>query len=355
MHKYGGCIMASETSTWKNYWNSEDYDTWKEEAKKAWGDTSFSNYDSAKDRSEYAWDGAKAQSKRDASTAGNILGGAGIGAAAGSVLGPLGGLVGGLLGGLFGWLFGLGNDTTEQDKKSYNSYLDEIIYNKENLTTEYNQALEDLQTQRDNLLEQINTQNERYQRSTDITISNRNAQQKVEATQIYAQSKENTSQIRQMQTELVKQTASQTSKLATSGLRNTGSAQSSIAYSYEQGLEKIQDTKYQMDVSLYVSNSQMASNYQSSTYTAYSYQDSIADNITSYQQWLEKLETTLARTKEKYEKEMERYNQALEDLTATQDFNAFGTFLSGLTSGAGSILNISNTFLKGRSILSSNS
>lgn len=345
--------MALETESWSTYWNSDDYSQWKEKGESAWGDTSFASYDSSQDKETYGWDSKKAQSKRDAQTVGNILGGAAVGAAAGSVLGVVGGFVGGIIGGLFGWLFGLGNDTTEQDKKTYNSYLNEIIYNKENLTTEYNQTLEDLQTQKDRLLEQLNTQNERYQRATDTTISNRNSQEQVEATQIYAQSKANTSQIREMQSELVKDTASQTSKLATSGFRNTGSAQSSIAYSYEQGEQKIQDTKYQMDTSLYVSNSQMASNYSSSTYTAYSYQDSISDNITSYEQWLEDLETTLARTKEQYEKEMAKYDEALEELTQTQDFNAFGTLLSGFTSGAGSIINIADTFIKGNSILTS--
>lgn len=345
--------MALETESWNTYWNSEDYSQWKQKGEDTWGDTSFASYDSSKDRETYSWDSDLANSNRDARTAGNVLGGAAVGAAAGSVLGPIGGIIGSVLGGLFGWLFGLGNDTTEQDKKTYNSYLNEIIYNKENLTTEYNQALEDLQTQKDRLLEQLNTQNERYQRLTDKTISDRNSQEQVTATQIYAQSKENTSQIREMQTELVKDTASQTSNLATSGFRNTGSAQSSIAYSYEQGEEKIKDTKYQMDVSLYVSNSQMASNYSSSTYTAYSYQDSISDNITSYQQWLEDLETTLTRTKEKYDREMEKYDEALEELTQTQDYNGFGTFLSGLTSGAGSVINIGKTFLSGASLLSS--
>ena len=329
--------MATDTSTWANYWNSDDYNEWQSATTTAWGDASAKEYNSDADRETYGWDSEKANSKKGTRITGSVFGGMATGAVAGLALGGIGALIGGVLGGIFGGLFGLGNDNTEAEKRQYESYLNQIIYQKENLTAEYNQTLESLQRQRDNQLEQLNTLNERYQRATDRTVVERDSQEQVTATEIYAQSQENTSQIREAQTELVKETASKTSQLATSGFRNTGSAQSSIAYYYEEGEKKIEETKYQMDTALYVSNSQMANNYSSSTYTAYSYQDSIADNITTYKNWLEELEASISNLNENYEREMEKYNQALEELTQTQDYNGFGTFLSGFTSGASSL------------------
>lgn len=317
--------MATDTSTWTNYWNSEDYNEWKSKADKSWGDTALATYTDTEDRKNYGWEA------RSSKSTGSILGGAAAGAVAGSALGGIGAVVGGLLGGLFGWLFG--GSSSSISKAQYNSYLDEIVYGKENLTTEYNRQLEDLKTERDRKLEQYNTLNSRYQAATNRTVEARDSQEELQATQIYAKSKENTQEIREAQKSLQKQTASKVSSLATSGLRNTGSASESIAYSYKEGTEKIENAKYQMDVDLFTSNSQMASNYASSTYTAYGYQDSIKDNVTEYSNWLEDLETALARLKEDYESQMEQYNSALERLKETQDSDDFESFLSGLTTG----------------------
>lgn len=332
--------MATDTSTWTNYWNSDDYNEWQTATTTAWGDASTRKYNSDADRETFGWDSEKASGKNGTRITGNVFGGMASGAVAGLALGGIGALIGGFLGGILGGLFGLGNDNTEAEKRQYNSYLNQIIYQKENLTAEYNQSLEKLQRERDNQLEQLNTLNERYQKATDRTVVERDSQEQVTATEIYAQSKENTSQIREAQTNLIKETASKTSQLATSGFRNTGSAQNSIAYYYEEGEKNIEEAKYQMDTALYVSNSQMANNYTSSTYKAYSYQDTISDNITTYKNWLAELEASISTLNENYEREMEKYNQALEELTHTQDYNAFGAFLSGFSSGASSILGL---------------
>ena len=290
--------MATDTSTWTNYWNSDDYNEWKGKANESWGDTTFATYTDTEDRQNYGW---QASSSR---AAGSTLGGIAAGAIVGSVLGVVGGILGGLFGGLIGLFSG---SSSGMSKTEYNSYLDEIIYGKENLTTEYNRNLEDLKTERDRKLEEYNTLNSRYQMATDRTIETRDAEQELQATQIYAKSQANTQEIREAQKNLEKTTSAKVANLATSGLRNTGSASESIAYSYEEGTEKIENAKYQMDVDLFVSNSQMASNYASSTYTAYGYQDKIKDNVTDYSNWLEKLETALSRLKEDYEGQMEQY------------------------------------------------
>ncbi len=282
-------------------------------------------YDAEADRKNYGWD-ASNQSSR---IAGSTLGGMGVGALIGSAFGVVGGILGGLFGGLFGFLGG----SSGMSESEYNSYLNEIVYGKENLTKEYNRNIEDLQTERDRKLEEYNTLNSRYQSATNRTIEARDTQEQLQATQIYAKSQQNTQEIREAQKSLQKQTASKRAELATNGLRNTGSASESIAYSYEEGTEKIENTKYQMDVDLFVSNSQMANNYASSTYTAYGYQDNIVDNNTAYDTWLNDLETALERLKTDYKDQMDKYNEALEELMKKQDSNSFESFMSGLLSG----------------------
>lgn len=322
--------MATDTSTWTNYWNAEDYNEWKQKGEEAWGDTTFSDYKGEDDREVYGWDAIGHNASQNA-IAGGVMGGAATGAAIGSALGVVGGVLGAIFGGLFGWLFGASKGMSESE---YNSYLDEIIYGKENATKEYNRQLEDLQTERDRRLEEYNTLNNRYQMATDRTIEARDTQEELQATQIYAKSQQNTQEIREYQKSLQKQTASARAELATSGLRNTGSASESIAYSYKEGTEKIESIKYQMDVDLFASNSQMANNYASGTYTAYGYQDNIKDNVTDYSNWLSDLETALARLKEDYESEMEKYNKALERLKEKESSSSFSDFLNGLLGGA---------------------
>ena len=320
----------TDTTTWTNYWGSEKSSDW--DTKTNSFELEEESYDRTSDSQKWAWD---ANSTANSDTMKSELSGAAKGATIGLAFGGIGAAIGaavGWLAGLFSGLFG-GAKKRAQQQQQYNSYLDQILSEKENLTTEYNRKIQDLQTAREQQLRDLNTTNTRLQDKTNRTIENREAQLELNAKQIEAQSIQNAETLKNANRELIKETSSQTAQLGSSGFRNTGTTTKRIEETQREGEEAIKSQKYQMDVSLYSSNYQMGQNYTDSTYTAYSYQDTIADNITSYSDWLSNLETEAKRLKEDYDRAMEDYDKALQALRESKDFDTASDTLSSILSG----------------------
>lgn len=252
-------------------------------------------------------------------------------------------------GGLFGWVKDKITNGDGKRRAQANAQLTQILNAQEDLTDKLNQSKELTNLQKQQALENLNYANSFLQTQTEQQLASRDSNIEYSSNLLSEQSAINADSLHQMKVSAGQAEQSAMQNVATSGFRNTGTADNNVAEA-----QRINELKYNAqqkanEISQYSSMYEARNAYMNSTYTAQGYQRQIESNTRNFTQSMQMMDLQAKHNEYNYNKEMDRYtgdiadmksaNQSLGQYTAASFFSdlftAGGIALGVMTGGGG--------------------
>lgn len=241
-------------------------------------------------------------------------------------------------GGLFGWIKDKITNGDGTRRAQANAQLTQILNAQEDLTDKLNQSNEMANLQKRQALDNLNYTNSFLQTQTEQQLANRDSSIEHSSNMLSAQSQLNADSLHQMKVSAGQQEQAAMQSVATSGFRNSGTADNNVAEAQRVNEMKYNAQQKANELSQYNSMYEARNAYMNSTYTAQGYQRQIESNTRAFNQSMEQMDLQAQQNEYNYNKEMDRYSGDIADMKkANQDlgkYTAAGFFNDLFTVGS---------------------
>lgn len=219
-------------------------------------------------------------------------------------------------GGLFGWIKDKITNGDGKRRAQANAQLTQILNAQEDLTDKLNQSIEMANLQKKQALDNLNYTNSFLQTQTEQQLANRDSSIEHSSNMLSAQSQLNADSLHQMKVSAGQQEQAAMQSVATSGFRNSGTADNNVAEAQRVNEMKYNAQQKANELSQYNSMYEARNAYMNSTYTAQGYQRQIESNTRAFNQSMEQMDLQAKQNEYNYNKEMERYSGDIADMAA---------------------------------------